>query len=117
MNTCIVIPRIVRAAGTRPAVYVRPAGLAGTHVAVELFMPHDPARPDLVAVWDGCHGTATLAYYREATKPPRDPWELEAADEMVRRYRAFMASIPEDARQPIERRERMPRGWRLVAWQ
>lgn len=65
--------------------------------------------------WDGAHNEAPTDYYR-TTKPPRTPAEREAADEAVRRYQAFMNSIPAEDRQPITRIERLPRGWRSIAW-
>jgi hypothetical protein len=112
---CPVIARIVPARDRERS----PDAEAG-HVPqrdVILFLPHDPANPGNLLSWStlDSHGEASLGYYRD-TKPPRTLGEREAAAAVVRRYRAWMASIPAEDQQEIVERPRLPYGWREHAW-
>ena len=105
MTPCIAIARIAP----------RSAWFDKSRPVAELFLPLDPATYGRVVVWDGCHVEAESAYFGR-TKPPRTPAERQAAANLVRRYHAFMASIPEADRQEVVEEVRLPRNWRRVAW-
>ena len=111
---CLVIPRIVTSSALHFSI---PESWHDDqrYVCVELFLPHDPANPGMLACWDGCHNESSLGYYFDS-KPPRTLAECDAADAAVRRYQSFMNSIPAEDRQPIVRRQRLPRDWRSIAW-
>lgn len=110
---CVVIPRVTgyATAGARAAWIDH-----DTRVAIDLFLPHDPARVGHIVVWDGEHNEAGIAFYWR-TKAPRTDAQRSAADEAVSRYRALIASLHESEQQPVVVRQRLPHDWRLVAWQ
>jgi hypothetical protein len=106
MTPCIVV--VARVAPRDPD------APRGARRRVELFLPYDQVNRGNIAIWDGCHGEASLGY-RE-TKAPRKPEHVAEAAEMVQRYRNFMASIPAEDRQEIVERQRLPNNWRDNAW-
>ena len=103
--TCLVIPRVAP----------RSEWPAADRPAIDLFLPTDRANRGHIACWDGCHSEASMYFYF-VTTAPRTPAEREAADALVARYRAFIASIPAEDQQVVEVRERLPRNWQALAW-